>query len=61
MLVIFAGPAANIIFAFILFTGLFMTSGGAPTTKVEAVRDGSPAAAMGSRRATGSSRSTASP
>ena len=49
VLVIFAGPAANIIFAFILFTGLFMTSGGAPTTKVEAVRDGSPAAAMGLR------------
>jgi regulator of sigma E protease len=49
VLVIFAGPAANIVFAFILFTGLFMTSGGAPTTRVEAVRDGSPAAAMGIR------------
>jgi regulator of sigma E protease len=49
VLVIFAGPAANIIFAFILFTGLFMTSGGAATTKVELIRNGSPAAAMGLR------------
>ena len=50
VLVIFAGPAANIIFAFILFTGLFMTSGGAATTKVELIRDGSPAAAIGPPR-----------
>ena len=37
VLVIFAGPAANIIFAFILFTGLFMTSGGKATTTVDSV------------------------
>ena len=47
VLVIFAGPAANIIFAFILFTGLFMTSGGKPTTTVESVRAKSTAAAIG--------------
>jgi regulator of sigma E protease len=47
VLVIFAGPAANIIFAFVLFTGLYMTSGGKPTTTVDSVRPGSVAAAMG--------------
>jgi regulator of sigma E protease len=47
VLVIFAGPAANIIFAFLLFTGLYMTSGGKPTTTVDSVRAGSVAAAMG--------------
>ena len=47
VLAIFAGPAANIVFAFVLFTFLYMTSGGAATTKVELVRDGSPAAVMG--------------
>jgi regulator of sigma E protease len=47
VLVIFAGPAANIIFAFVLFTGLYMTSGGKPTTTVDSVRAGSVAAAMG--------------
>jgi regulator of sigma E protease len=50
VLAIFAGPAANIVFAFVLFTFLFMTSGGAATTKVELVRDGSPAALMGLHR-----------
>jgi regulator of sigma E protease len=49
VLAIFAGPAANIIFAFVLFTFLFMTSGGPATTRVELVRDGSPAAVMGIR------------
>ncbi len=47
VLVIFAGPAANILFAFVIFTALFMTSGGKATTTVETVRPSSPAAAMG--------------
>ena len=47
VLVIFAGPAANIIFAFILFTGLFMTSGGKATTTVDSVRVKTSAAALG--------------
>jgi len=47
VLVIFAGPAANIVFAFILFTAVFTTSGGHATTKVKLVADKSPAAAMG--------------
>ena len=49
VLVIFAGPAANILFAVILFTGLFMTSGGKATTTIEAVREGTAAAALGLR------------
>ena len=47
VLVIFAGPAANIIFAFILFTGLFMTSGGKATTTVASVVGKTAAAALG--------------
>jgi regulator of sigma E protease len=42
-----AGPAANILLAAVLFTGLFMTSGGRATTTVDAVSPNSPAAAMG--------------
>jgi len=42
-----AGPAANIVLALFLFTGLFMTSAGKATTRVEAVSSGSPAAAAG--------------
>jgi regulator of sigma E protease len=49
VLVIFAGPAANILFALVLFTGLYMTSGGKPTTTVESIRPGSAAAALGIR------------
>ena len=49
VLVIFAGPAANIVFAVVLFTGLFMTSGGKATTTVDSVRAGSAAAALGLR------------
>ncbi len=49
MLVIFAGPAANIILAFVLFTGLYMTTGGKPTTTVDSIRAGSAAAALGLR------------
>ncbi len=49
ILVIFAGPAANILFALVLFTGLFMTSGGKATTTVESVQGGTAAAALGLR------------
>lgn len=42
-----AGPAANIVLALVLFTGLFMTSVGKATTTVEAVSTGTPAAAAG--------------
>jgi regulator of sigma E protease len=42
-----AGPAANIVLALLLFTGLFMTSAGKATTRVEAVSSGTPAAAAG--------------
>ena len=47
VLVIFAGPAANILFAIAIFAVLFMTSGGKATTTVEGVRADSPAAAIG--------------
>ena len=47
MLVIFAGPAANVVLALGLFAGLFMTSGGKATTTVESVTKASPAAAIG--------------
>ncbi len=47
VLVIFAGPAANIVLAFVLFAGLFMTSDGKATTTVDTVTPASPAAAMG--------------
>jgi len=49
VLVIFAGPAANILLALALFTGLFMTSGGKPTTTVDSIRPGSAATALGLR------------
>ncbi len=44
-----AGPAANIVLALLLFTGLFMTSAGKATTRVEAVSSGTPAATAGLR------------
>jgi regulator of sigma E protease len=44
-----AGPAANVVLALLLFTGLFMTSAGKATTQVEAVSSGTPAAAAGLR------------
>jgi regulator of sigma E protease len=47
VLVIFAGPAANVVLALALFTGLFMTSGGKATTTVESVVKNTPAAAIG--------------
>jgi len=42
-----AGPAANIVLALFLFTGLFMTSAGKATTTVQAVSNGTPAATAG--------------
>jgi regulator of sigma E protease len=42
-----AGPGANILFALVLFTGLFMTSAGKATTTVAEVRPDSPAATAG--------------
>ena len=42
-----AGPAANILLALVLFTGLFMTSVGKATTTVDQVSQGSPAASVG--------------
>ncbi len=49
--VIAAGPAANVIVAFLLFFAVFMTGAptGNPTTKVDAVQAASPAAAAGLR------------
>jgi regulator of sigma E protease len=47
VLVIFAGPAANILFAIAIFAALYMTSGGKATTTVEGVRADSAAAAIG--------------
>jgi regulator of sigma E protease len=44
-----AGPAANILLALVLFTGLFMTSVGKATTTVEDVSQDAPAAAAGLR------------
>ena len=44
---IFAGPAANILLALILFTILFMSSGGTATTTVDRVSAGSAAATAG--------------
>jgi regulator of sigma E protease len=42
-----AGPAANIVLALVLFTGLYMTSVGSATTTVDQVSPGSPAASAG--------------
>ena len=44
---IVAGPAANILLALVLFTGLYMTSVGRATTTVDEVSPRSPAAAAG--------------
>jgi regulator of sigma E protease len=44
-----AGPAANILLALVLFTGLYMTSVGRATTSVDEVSPGSPAATAGLR------------
>ncbi|MEO5633253.1 site-2 protease family protein [Gaiella sp.] len=47
VLVIFAGPAANILLAIVIFAALYMTTGGKATTTVEGVRSDSAAAAIG--------------
>ncbi len=47
MLAIFAGPAANILFAIVIFAALYMTSGGKATTTVEGIRADTAAAAIG--------------
>ena len=44
-----AGPAANIVLALVLFTGLYMTSVGRATTEVDSVSVRSPAAKAGLR------------
>ena len=46
---IVAGPAANILLALVLFTGLYMTSVGKATTTVDAISEGSPAQTAGLR------------
>ncbi len=45
--VILAGPATNLIFAVVLFMGLFLVGGGKATTTVGEVLAGHPAAAIG--------------
>lgn len=45
--VIAAGPVANIVLAIVLFTGLFLSSGGEATNRIGSVSQGEPAAAMG--------------
>jgi len=47
VLAIFAGPAANILFAIVIFAILYMTTGGKPTTTVDAVRAGTAAEKIG--------------
>jgi regulator of sigma E protease len=47
IVVIAAGPLANIALAVVLFTALFLSSGGRATTRVHEVLPGSPAAKMG--------------
>ena len=49
ILVIFAGPAANIVLAIVLLAGLFFAVGGKATTTVDSVGVGSPAATAGLR------------
>jgi regulator of sigma E protease len=47
VLVIFAGPGMNLLFAIILFAALFMAGGGKATARVASVRQDKPAAAAG--------------
>src|SRR3954462_11591280 len=44
-----AGPGANILLALVLFTALFVMTGGAATSQVSSVRTGFPAVAAGLR------------
>jgi regulator of sigma E protease len=46
---IFAGPATNVLFALILFTGLFMAGGGKATQRIGQVVPDTPAAQVGLR------------
>jgi regulator of sigma E protease len=46
LVAIFAGPAVNLVFAIILFTGLYMVSVERSTTTIGAVRAGTPAASV---------------
>ena len=45
--VILAGPAMNVLFALLLFTGLYMSGGGSATRTVGAIQSGHPAAKVG--------------
>jgi regulator of sigma E protease len=47
--VILAGPAMNILFAILLFAGLYMSGGGSATRTVAAIQAGHPAARSGMR------------
>ena len=47
IIAIAAGPVTNIIFALILFTALFLVSGGAATARIQSVRSDFPAGAAG--------------
>ncbi len=47
VLVIAAGPGANILLTIVLLTGLLMTSGGKATTQVDRIVSGAPAEAAG--------------
>src|SRR5262249_40082640 len=49
VLVIFAGPGANVLFALLIFTVLFMVGGGKATSTINEVVAGTPAAHMGLR------------
>jgi regulator of sigma E protease len=49
VVVILAGPTMNVIFAVLLFTGLFMSGGGSATRTVAAIQSGHPAAKAGLR------------
>jgi regulator of sigma E protease len=45
--VILAGPAMNVLFAVLLFAGLYMSGGGSATRTVAAIQQGHPAARVG--------------
>jgi regulator of sigma E protease len=47
--VILAGPAMNVLFAVVLFAGLYMSGGGSATRTVAAIQAGHPAAKVGLR------------
>ena len=51
-----AGPGANILLALVLFTALFVMTGGAATSRVASVRSATRRSPPGCTRATGCSR-----